>query len=311
MIWVKRTLVLVALALAGFVFGFVPYWAAGLATTRRFQFPDRENSGTTPGTLGLASEDVAFEAPDGTSLKGWWVPTSPAQGTVILVHGLNRSRLEMVRKVPFLHAQGWNALLFDLRHHGESGGRVTTFGHLEKEDIAAARRWVRGRDGPQTVLWGVSLGAASAVLAAADDAGIGGVVADSSYRSLDDTIRHHLRLFRRFRWWLAMVPPWPVADEVLFWIGRRGGFDPAGVDVVAAARRLAPRPALFVCNDQDPRMPSRIAFDLKEAAGERARVLVVPGRTHGGAYRNNTQAYETAVKELLDEVRPAPAVASR
>ena len=43
------------------------------------------------------------------------VPAPGARGTVVLVHGLNRSRIENARKLPFLHAQGWNALLFDLR----------------------------------------------------------------------------------------------------------------------------------------------------------------------------------------------------
>ena len=84
------------------------------------------------------------------------------------------------------------------------------------------------------MVWGVSLGGASAVLAAADDPTVAGVVCDSSYRSLRDTVHHHLDLFRGFRWWLAIVPSWPVADEILFWMGRRGGFDPDGVDVRAA-----------------------------------------------------------------------------
>jgi hypothetical protein len=97
-----------------------------------------------------------------------------------------------------------------------------------------------------------------------------------------------------------------VADEVLFWMGRSGRFDPAAVDVEAAAARLAPRPALFVCNSGDRRMPSEIAFALKAAAGDRARVLVVPGNSHGGAYRDGTAAYESAVGELLREARSEP-----
>jgi hypothetical protein len=44
-----------------------------------------------------------------------------------------------------------------------------------------------------------------------------------------------------------------------------------------------------------------IAFDLKQAAGEHARVLVVPGHSHGGSYREATAAYEHAVAELLKE----------
>ena len=49
-------------------------------------------------------------------------------------------------------------------------------------------------------------------------------------------------------------------------------------------------------------MPSEIAFALRAAAGERASVLVVPGTSHGGAYRDGKAAYEGAVAEILSAV---------
>ena len=103
-------------------------------------------------------------------------------------------------------------------------------------------RLARERSPGPVVLWGVSLGGASVVLAAAEDPEVAGVICDSSYRSLDDTVRHHLQLFRSFRWWLRVVPAWPVADLALFWMGRRGGFDPAAADVRAAAAACAAAP---------------------------------------------------------------------
>jgi pimeloyl-ACP methyl ester carboxylesterase len=138
------------------------------------------------------------------------------------------------------------------------------------------------------------------VFAAAEDPAVAGVICDSSYRSLDDTARHHLQLFRSFQWWLAIVPRWPVAELTVFWMGRRGGFDPATVDVRAAAARLAGRPALFVANSEDVRMPKEIAFDLQASAGRGAEVLIVPGKSHGGAWRDGTAAYQAAATALLE-----------
>ena len=306
--WLKRVGLVLVAALAIFIFGWAPYWLAGLATIRRFTYNDKENAGLTPKSFELPYEDVSFNAPDGVTLKGWWVPAPEARGTVVLVHGLNRSRIEMVKKVPFLHKQGWNALLFDLRHHGESGGSASSFGFFEKQDVHAATAFARTRAQGPVVLWGVSLGGASATLAAAEDPGVAALICDSSYRSLRDTVSHHLRLFRGFRWWLRIVPNWPVANEVVYWIGRRARFDPDAVDVRGAAAHLAPRPCLFVCNSGDRRMPSEIAFELKAAAGPQAHVLVVPGTSHGGAYRDGTAAYETAVTELLGAAAAAPPV---
>jgi uncharacterized protein len=302
----KKLGLFLALGLAFLIFGWVPFWLGGMATSRRFNYRDRENAGLTPASFQLPFEDVTFQAADGVPLKGWWVPVTPARGSVVLVHGLNRSRIEMVKKVPFLHQAGWNALLFDLRHHGESGGEVSSFGHFEKQDVRAASAFARGKSPGPVVLWGVSLGAASATLAAAEDPEVAGLVCDSSYRSLRDTVMHHMTLLRNFRWWGRLVPSWPVGPEVVFWMGKRGGFDPDAVDVAAAAARLGGRPCLFVCNSGDRRMPSEIAFELKAAAGERAQVLVVPGTSHGGAYRDGTAAYETAVRELLEAAAAGP-----
>jgi alpha-beta hydrolase superfamily lysophospholipase len=299
-VWLRRLALAAALALALFAFGWTPYFLAGIGTSRRFQFPDRENGGLTPASFQLAFEDVAFRSADGVELRGWWVPAPAAKGTVVMAHGLNRSRIEMVRRAPFVHSEGWNALLFDLRHHGASGGATTTFGAREKEDVKAAVRLARERSPGPVVVWGVSLGAASVVFAAAEDPTVAGVICDSSYRSLGDTVRHHLQLFRGFRWWLRLVPRWPLADLTVFWMGRRGGFDPAAVDVQAAARRLAGRPALFVANSEDRRMPKEIAFDLQAAAGPGAEVLIVPGQSHGGAWRDGTAAYEAAAAALLE-----------
>jgi pimeloyl-ACP methyl ester carboxylesterase len=305
--WARWLGLLLGAGLLLFVFGWVPYFLGGMATTRQFHFPDKENAGLTPASFSLGFEEVAFTAPDGVALRGWWVPAAQSQGTVVLMHGLNRSRIEMVRKVPFVHRLGWNALLFDLRHHGESGGSATTFGQLEKEDVRAGIALARGRAAGPVVLWGVSLGAAACVLAAADDPSVAGLVSDSSFRDLADTVNHHLQIFRGFRWWLRIVPTWPVADEILFWMGRRGGFNPGAVDIRAAASHLSGRPVLFVANSEDRRMPKEIAFALQAAAGDRASVLVVPGKSHGGAYRDGTAAYESAVATLLASARNHPA----
>src|SRR5258706_11093081 len=171
-VWARRIAVALVLAWVAFILGWAPWFLAGVVTTRKFQFPDRENAGLTPKSFELPFEDVAFQSSDGVPLKGWWVPAKDAKGSVVLVHGLNRSRIEMVKKTPFLQKQGWNALLFDLRHHGESGGDVSSFGFFEKQDVHAATAFARTRAQGPVVLWGVSLGAASATLAAAEDPGV-------------------------------------------------------------------------------------------------------------------------------------------
>jgi hypothetical protein len=217
--WIKRVGLVIAVGLAIFVFGWAPVLAGRNLHHPQVPLQRQGQREPHPASFQLPYEDVSFNAADGVTLKGWWVPASEPRGTVILVHGLNRSRLEMVRKVPFVHKQGWNALLFDLRHHGDSGGDVSSFGFFEKGDVHAAIALARGRSPGPVVLWGVSLGAASATPAAAEDPRWPASCATARYRSLRDTRRTTLGLFRGFRWWCRIVPTWPVADEAVFWIG--------------------------------------------------------------------------------------------
>jgi pimeloyl-ACP methyl ester carboxylesterase len=298
--WARRVALVAAAAVLLFVFGWVPYFIGGVATTRRFEFPDKENAGLTPASFDLASEDVLFHSVDGVELHGWWVPADEPNGTVVMVHGLNRTRIQMVKKVPFVHELGWNALLFDLRHHGASGGEATTYGVREKDDVRAAVELARERSPGPVVVWGVSLGAFSVVMAAAEDLEVAAVICDSGFRNLRDSVAHHIRLFRRWRWWLRAIPTWPLTDEVLFWMERKGGFDPDAADVLSAAARIEGRPALFVSNSDDQRMPKEIAFELQAAAGPAAEVLIVPGQTHGRAWRDGTAAYQAAAASLLE-----------
>ncbi len=300
--WLRRVLILLLVVLVGFVFGFVPYFLAGIFTIRTFQMKDAENQGLTPANFQLPFEDVTFQSKDGVALSGWWVPTADARGTVVLVHGLNRSRIEMVKKAPFLHKLGWNVLLFDLRRHGASGGTVRSRGFNERLDVIAAADFARTRAQLPVVAWGISFGGAAATLASAEDPDIAGLVCDSSFRSLRDTARHHLALFRSYRWWLRLVPAWPTSDIAVFWMGRRAGFDPDELDIVKAASKLGTRPCLFVASTGDERMPPDIAKDLAAAAGPQAKTLVVTSEGHGHAYRDATAAYESAVAALLETV---------
>jgi pimeloyl-ACP methyl ester carboxylesterase len=302
--WVRRSaraVLVVAGLLIALIYGVVPYWMTGQFMNVRHAFRDPD-ADVTPATFQLPFEDVTLTTSDGVSLSGWWIPAADPRGSAVLVHGANRSRAEMIGKVPFLHAQGLNVLVFDARHHGRSGGDISTFGYKERLDVRAAVAEARRRSPGPIVAWGISLGAAAVLLASAEDPAIAAVVSDAAYRSLPDTVRHHAELARNWKPWLKPLPAGPLAEGALFWIRKRGGFDPAAVDIVRAAGQLGSRPALFVANAGDMRMPMEIAFELKQAAGPHARVLVVPGHSHGRSYHEATAAYEQAVTELLREV---------
>jgi len=133
----------------------------------------------TPADAGLEYESVTFPATDGVKLSGWFIPRAgdgpgPA---VLFVHGWLWNRLGNVAgRVPFtdrdvdflpatkgLHDAGYHVLLFDVRHHGESGrGRAPlTYGPRETRDFVGAVEYLRSRpevDGERIGAVGTSMG---------------------------------------------------------------------------------------------------------------------------------------------------------
>jgi alpha-beta hydrolase superfamily lysophospholipase len=110
-----------------------------------------------------------------------------------MTHGLFRSRYELVERGVDLWKRGYGVLLYDLRRHGLSRAEFSTIGYMGRHDVEAALAYVRARaPGERVVLYGVSMGAAATLLAAAESDGVAAVVADSSFLSLTHTVYHHL-----------------------------------------------------------------------------------------------------------------------
>ena len=99
---------------------------------------------------------------------------------MVVLHGFTGNRLpELAGFVPWLQ-QRHNVLQFDFRGHGASDGETVTMGAREHADIEAAVDYLRGRGLDRIALFGVSMGAAVAILAA-PDLPVAAVVADAAY----------------------------------------------------------------------------------------------------------------------------------
>jgi pimeloyl-ACP methyl ester carboxylesterase len=145
---------------------------------------------TTPGRLGLRYEDVEFPTVGGDRLRGWYVPGHPGMNAgVIAVHGAGGTRSGFLPMLPFLNDAGYPVLLFDLRDHGVSdgSGRGLGLGVREMHDVSAAVTWMKSeRRLRRVVAFGVSMGAASAILAAAGDPRIDVVIAEAGWARMED-----------------------------------------------------------------------------------------------------------------------------
>jgi hypothetical protein len=296
-VWFVRGLLLAGLGAVFLLLVIVPVAGSFLITNARFTF-DRGDTGALPFDV----EQVEFVSVDGVRLEGWWsLHPGPSRGTVVLVHGLNRSRVEMLERAARVRGLGFSTLLFDLRNHGTSQEAATTLGVRESGDVCRAAAFARDRDPEAPILlWGVSLGAAAALLGA-ECSGAVAVVAESSFLSVEDTVRHHFRQ-------ILPLPAFPIADLLLAVTRLRMGFARGDGDVEAAVRGRPGMPILFVAGGRDWRMPPDIARRLLRASSSRhSRLVVIEEASHGRAWEQDPGAYFVALVRFLDDVVPDPA----
>ncbi len=291
-----RNVFLIFAALFGiFMLVVVPWFGTNIVTTFTFHFPD-PNDGKTPQTYGLGFQWIRFNASDGIPLSGWYIP-GPAKprGTIIYCHGKNRTRIEMLPMAVFGHLLGYDGLLFDFRHSGMSGGKISTLGYQERLDVEAAVRYaLHSENAPHPiVLWGVSMGAAAALMAASETPAVGAVISDSTFLSFRQVIVHHVHLFFH-------LPSFPIADEIIYWSAWRGHFRPSDFDLRKAVQRINPRPILFVAVRHDPRMPPWIAQELYSLShSPKKAIVIVPGYRHGEGFNSGREPYEAGVRKFL------------
>jgi pimeloyl-ACP methyl ester carboxylesterase len=245
---------------------------------------DREEAKRALPTL----EEIAFQAPDGVTLRGWFVP--PKSGAVvILVHGLGGNRAMLLPDAEIMARAGYGVLLPDSRASGESGGTAATWGTLEALDVAAAIRFVRARSGVTRVaLLGFSAGSNAVTRAAATDASIAAVVLYPTWPSLRAEVTHKMR------------KGGPLAALATLSAFRLSGCNVDDVNAAEDMKRIAPRPVLFVSGSEDADTPPAIMDDMLALSSPPKELWRVPGVGHGGYAEAEPAEFEHHVVGFLD-----------
>ncbi|MBI2912796.1 MAG: alpha/beta hydrolase [Chloroflexi bacterium] len=262
--------------------------AAVLYAAWRHVVPRREAS--LPDPPDADSEEVRFRSRDGVRLFGLLLPGRQGHPGVVLCHGYFKSLTEPLEIGLRLNREGYHVLLFDFRGCGRSDGRFTTIGYKETWDVLAAVDLLRSRLGAAPIgVLGISMGAAAAIMAAAQTQDIAALVADSPYAHLEGVMRVNIPEFAPFRWMVPFGWVSVLAGQLLSG-GRLRHVRP--VDDVA---RISPRPILFVYGERDSYIPHQQAGELFEAAGEPKELWLAAGSDHAVARLDHPQEYTRRV----------------
>jgi dipeptidyl aminopeptidase/acylaminoacyl peptidase len=250
----------------------------------RWVTPRREAEPTE--LRGVDGEEIWFPSLDGTRLHGLWIPGRKDYPTIVLCHGYYKSLAEPLDVGLELNQASYNVLLVDFRACGRSGGRFTTVGWKEAWDVKAAVRCVRDRYGSRPVgVLGISMGAAAAIIAAAQSQDVVALVADSAFADLEGIMRKKIPEFAPVPWLVPFGWASVLIGELMAG-GRLRSLRP--VDYVGS---LSPRPVLFIHGERDSYIPHEQPEELFEAAGEPKETWTAPGSDHAVARLDHRDEY--------------------
>lgn len=277
---------------AALTVGPIAAWRFAQAYRTRAGYPHRHAPEDDPSDLGLAFETLSIPS-GGVDLPAWWIPArGGAPGpAVLLVHGWESARDRTLPNALLLNAIGIHVLTIDIRGHGLNPPEELplTAGEFGADALAGVETLLARADVTAVGILGHSMGGIGALLAAAAEPRVRGVVAASTPA---DPYRLTRQTFR-----LAKLPfPGPIAYP-LAWLTTHVFLEPRGHTVrsVSAARAIEAYrgPVLLIHGDADRVVPVGHMGRLERAAGKGRRreaspaaveTLMIPGGQHSWLY---------------------------
>lgn len=241
------------------------------------------------------SEEVSITSYDGLRLVGHYYHLRDGAPLKIIFHGWRSTYLrDCGGGAVMAWKAGYNLLLVDQRALGKSEGRTITFGIKEKYDCLS---WVNysierfGKD-VQIILGGISMGAATVLMASALDLpkNVKCISADCGYTSPEAIIRKVCREDMGIPDWLGF--PFVRIGAWIF-----GGFSIKDGGALEAVKH-AKVPLMIMHGDEDDFVPYAMCHELYDAIEGPKTLLTVSGAGHGLSYFVETERYEKALREF-------------
>ncbi len=245
----------------------------------------------------LLQEDIEIKSFDGLTLRGKYFECKKGEPVELLFHGYRGSaERDVSGGIERCFALERNVILIDHRASGASDGNIITFGIKERYDCL---KWIDytierfGKD-VKIILSGVSMGAATVVMAAAEKLpeNVVCALADCGYSSAKEIICKVMRDMK-------------LPDKLVYPFARLGAsifakFDLEETSPLQAVEK-ANIPIIFLHGTDDDFVPCEMSERLYERCTNKKAFVPIKGAAHGLAFPVDKDGYIKAVKEFEKE----------
>ncbi|MGZ3623514.1 MAG: alpha/beta hydrolase [Ktedonobacteraceae bacterium] len=307
--WVVVALLIVSIIVT------TAYTALSIYIATKLVYVQQKPLYATPALLGLQFKYVTFPSRmDQVQLKGWFIPgvlpngKLTTQRTIIMVHGTRTNRADkgagLLNLSVDLARHGFAILAFDMRGTGESPPEPLSLGYFEQRDVLGAVDFLRSGPVPYPSLgrthiiggWGVSMGAATLLMATAQEPAIRAVVSDCAYADIIPILEREVPNGGHLP--PLFTPGGLIAARVLY------GMDFYAVRPVDIVASIAPRPIFFIHGTSDTYVPTDnmhiLATAARTAPDAHIQTWLVPGAAHAQSFNIEGPVYVDRVVAFYD-----------
>ncbi|MCL1933009.1 MAG: lysophospholipase [Candidatus Azobacteroides sp.] len=226
----------------------------------------------------LNAEHFFVKTEDGLNISAYEVTVDTPKAVIICLSGIQNPSVT----VYFGHAQlfkehNYATIMLDMRAHGESEGNKICLGYKEWLDVKAIVKHIKEKplyDNAPIIVFGLSMGAATAINAIGEIDDIDGLISLSAFSSWEDVFCDNMSLSTPKI--IASIEK-PFVSLVTF---LKFGADSYSIKPKKEIEKLGDRPALLMHSKDDSQIPYKSFERLLQHAPSHVETFIRNGDIH-------------------------------
>jgi hypothetical protein len=245
-------------------------------------------------------KEAKFMTSDNINIHGWYIENKKNE-TIVFVHGVDSNKadgykLELMKDI---YDMGYSMLAFDLRAHGDSGGKNLGLTYFERADLIASLKYLKEiQNIKEVILYGTSYGG-TLVLSNSDlsnDVQIKGIVADSPFYDLPQLVAGEVSSRTFLPKSVASTLKFGIIESIKHMYGISA---PKIIDRIQNINNFSSPVLLFHCIPDD-RIPIKHSQDISKFLPANSQYFEFDYCDHSNAYEIEKKEFTQMLKTYFE-----------